>query len=107
MTIKQLVKTHAYFLREFNRAVVQRRANIKRVMASQLSMRRKSKNPNRSNTPSAIKAKKGMHDMIYRSIMNKPSAKRCGRWVRDKRDGGWMRLGTNGSKTTRRRCSHL
>jgi hypothetical protein len=107
MTLKQLAKTHSSFLREFNRAVVQRRANIKRVMASQLSMRRKSKNPNRSNTPSARKAKMGLYDMIYRSIMNKPSTKRCGRWVRDKRDGQWMRLGTKGDKATRRRCSHL
>jgi hypothetical protein len=107
MTLKQLSRTHASFLREFNKAVIQRRANIKKFMAGQMAMRRKSKNPNRSNTPSAIKAKKGMHDLIYRSIMNKPSTKGCGRWVKDKRNGGWMRLGTNGSKTTRRRCSHL
>ena len=56
MTLKQLSKTHASFLREFNKAVIQRRANIKKFMAGQMAMRRKSKNPNRSNTPSAIKA---------------------------------------------------
>jgi hypothetical protein len=107
MTLKQLAKTHSSFLREFNRAVVQRRRNLKVFMARHMAMRRKSKNPNKSNTRSAKKAKNGMHDLIYRSIMNKPSTKGCGRWVRDKRDGMWMRLGTSGSKTTRRRCSYL
>ena len=36
MTIKQLLVTHRSFMREFERAVVRRRHNIKRVMANQL-----------------------------------------------------------------------
>lgn len=104
MTLKQLAKTHSSYLREFNKAVAARRAALKQFMAWHMAMRRKSKNPGNSTTKRAIKAKKNMHDLIYRSIMNKPG---CGRWVRDKRDGGWMRLGTNGSKATRRRCRWL
>jgi len=102
MTIKQLIRTQKSLLAEFNRAVVRRRANLKKVAANQLAMRRAAANPNNSTTPQAVRAKKKLYDTIYRSVMNKVSDPRCKRWTR--RRGNWGCAGCEASKKMKRIC---
>lgn len=73
MTLKQLKRTHASLLSEFNRAVIRRRRNIKRVMANQAAARGGSHGPVSS---------RALYNAIYRSVMNKVADPRCGRWVK-------------------------
>ena len=86
-------------MREFERAVVRRRANIKKVMSKQLKTRKLSKNPNVSSTKAAIALKRKLYDTIYRSIMNKASDPMCVRYHKDK-NGWWV----GPSRAMKRRC---
>jgi hypothetical protein len=94
MTIKQLIRANKSYLAEFDRAVVRRRAYIKKFMKTRLNARKAAKNPNNSTTRQAVSLKKKLHDAIYRSIMNKAGSSKCGRWRRT-RNGDW---------TIRKRC---
>lgn len=105
MTIKQLRSSQRAFLREFDRAVIRRRKNIKRVMANRLKARLASRNPNNSSTKKAVALKHKLYNTIYRSVMNKASNSRCARYHMDKKSalwkGGWW-LGP--SRKMARRC---
>jgi hypothetical protein len=87
MTIKQLTRMHASFLSEFNRAVIRRRKNIKKVMANHLALRRRAPSPADATTPAARKAKRKLYNTVYRSVMNKAMDAKCGRWT--KSHGTW------------------
>lgn len=102
MTIKQLIRTQKILLGEFNRGVIRRRANLKKVMKNQLAIRRAAKNPNNFRTPQAIRAKKKLYDTIYRSIMNKVADPRCKRWTRKR--GNWGCAGCEASEKMKRIC---
>ena len=99
MTIKQLLVTHRSFMREFERAVVRRRRDIKRVMANQLKARRAMKNPNNSASKKAVALKHKLYNTIYRSVMNKASNSACARYHRNK-TGWWV----GPRKAMKRRC---
>ena len=99
MTIKQLLITHRSFKREFERAVIRRRANIKRVMAAQLKARQAMKNPNKSSTKASIALKHKLYNTIYRSVMNKASDSKCARMHQNK-TGWWV----GPSRAMKRRC---
>lgn len=73
MTIKQLKRMHASLLSEFNRAVIRRHKDIKKVMAHQVAAR------SRSHGPVSARA---LHNALYRSVMNKVGDTRCGRWTK-------------------------
>jgi hypothetical protein len=88
MTLKQLVISHRSFMREFERAVIRRRADIKKVMASQLNMRKVMKNPHNPATKAAVALTHKLHNTIYRSVMNKAGDSKCTRYHKDK-DGWW------------------
>lgn len=103
MTLKQLVQTQVYYLRSFDRAVVKRRAYIKKVMAAQLKMRKAAKNPHNSTTKAARSQKAKMYNALYRSIMNKAGNSKCARWTRDKK-GNWGCGGCNSTPKMKRRC---
>jgi hypothetical protein len=98
MTLSQLKRMHSSFLSEYNRAVIRRRNNIKKVMANQLNVRRKARVPNNATTPTAIKMKKKLFNTIYRSVMNKASDPKCGRWRKTKGTWGGER------KSMKRQC---
>ena len=105
MTIKQLRLSQRSLLREFNRAVIRRRKDIKKVMALRLKTRMAAKNPNNGSTKTAIALKHKLYNTIYRSVMNKASNSRCTRYHMNKKSAltkkGWW-LGP--SKKMARRC---
>ena len=84
---------------EFERAVVRRRRDIKRVMAAQLKARMAMKNPNNSATKKSQALKHKLYNTIYRSVMNKASNSACARYHRNK-TGWWV----GPSKKMARRC---
>lgn len=86
-------------MREFNRAVARRRANIKKVMANQLKARKLSRNPNNSTTKRAVSMKRKLYDTIYRSVMNNAGNPACARYHKNK-NGSW----SGPSKRMKRRC---
>ena len=89
MTLKQLRVAHRSYLREFDRAVVRRRADIKKVMASQIKARKAMRNPNEPTTKAARALKAKLLNTLYRSVQNKVSNSRCGRFHKDK-EGWWV-----------------
>ena len=89
MTLKQLARAHKSYLREFDRAVVRRRADIKKVMAAQVKARKATSNPNKSATNAARILKAKLLNTLYRSVQNKASNWRCGRFHKDK-TGWWV-----------------
>jgi hypothetical protein len=99
MTIKQLLVTHRSFMREFERAVVRRRRDIKKVMAAQLEARKAMRNPNKSSTKASIALKHKLYNTIYRSVMNKASNSKCARMHQNK-TGWWV----GPSRAMKRRC---
>ena len=99
MTLKQLLVAHRSFMREFNRAVIRRRANIKKVMVEQLKARKNSKNPDNSTTKKAIALKHKLYNTIYRSVMNKAGNSKCARYHQNK-TGWWV----GPSRKMKRRC---
>lgn len=99
MTIKQLLVTHRSFMREFERAVVRRRRDIKKVMAAQLEARRAMKNPNNSASKKSVALKHKLYNTIYRSVMNKASNSKCARMHQNK-TGWWV----GPSRAMKRRC---
>lgn len=82
MTLAQLKRMHASLLSEFNRAVIRRRKNIQKVMAAEMADRRRSRAPNVSHGAAARSLKRKLYNTIYRSVMNKASNPRCGRWTK-------------------------
>ena len=99
MTLKQLRISHKSYLREFDRAVIRRRGNIKKVMASQIKARKAMKNPHNSPTRAAVALKGKLLNTIYRSVMNKASNSKCPRYHKDK-TGWWVGPGPK----SKRRC---
>jgi len=99
MTLKQLRISHRSYLREFDRAVIRRRADIKKVMAAQIKARKAMKNPHNSTTKAARALKGKLLNTIYRSVMNKASNSKCPRYHKDK-EGRWVGPGPG----TKRRC---
>lgn len=99
MTLKQLRIAHRSYLREFDRAVIRRRANIKKVMAEQIKARKAMKNPHNSASKAAVKLKGKLLNTLYRSVQNKVSNSRCPRFHKDK-NGWWVGHGP----ATKRRC---
>ena len=99
MTIKQLRVMHRSFRREFERAVVRRRSDIKKVMANQLAARRSMKNPNNASAKAAVALKHRLYNTIYRSVMNKASNSKCARYHQNK-TGWWV----GPSRAMKRRC---
>ena len=99
MTLKQLAISHRSFMREFERAVIRRRANIKKVMANQIKARKSMKNPHNSTTKAAVALKHKLYNTIYRSIMNKVSNSACARYHQNK-TGWWV----GPSRAMKRRC---
>lgn len=89
MTLKQLRVAHRSYLREFDAAVVRRRANIKRVMANQIAARKRMRNPNEPSTKAARALKAKLLNTLYRAVQNKASNSRCGRFHKDK-NGWWV-----------------
>ena len=99
MTLKQLRVAHRSYLREFDRAVIRRRADIKKVMAAQIKARKAMKNPNEPATKAAVALKGKLLNTIYRSVMNKASNSKCQRYHKDK-EGWWVGPGPK----SKRRC---
>ena len=99
MTLKQLRSAHTSYLREFERAIIRRRANIKKVMANQIKARKAMKNPNQSATRAAKALKAKLLNTLYRSVQNKASNSKCARFHKNK-EGWWV----GPSLKTRRRC---
>lgn len=89
MTLKQLRVAHRSYLREFDRAVVRRRADIKKVMAAQIKARKAMRNPNEPATKAARALKAKLLNTLYRAVQNKVSNSRCGRFHKDK-EGWWV-----------------
>jgi hypothetical protein len=99
MTLKQLRVAHRSYLREFDRAVVRRRADIKKVMAAQIKARKAMRNPNEPTTKAARALKSKLLNTIYRSVMNKASNAKCSRYHKDK-EGLWVGPGP----ASKRKC---
>ena len=99
MTIKQLLVSHRSFMHEFNRAVVRRRANIKKVMANQLKARKVMRNPHNSASKKSVSLKHKLYNTVYRSVMNKACNSKCARYHQDK-NGWWV----GPSRAMKRRC---
>lgn len=89
MTLKQLRVAHRSYLREFDRAVIRRRADIKKVMAAQIKARKAMKNPNAPATKAARALKAKLLNTLYRSVQNKASNSKCESFHKDKK-GWWV-----------------
>lgn len=72
-------------------------------MAAQLKARRTSRRPNNSTTRQAVALKRRLLNTIYRSVMNKASNAKCGRWTRNAK-GWWGCQACDASKAMKRRC---
>lgn len=96
MTLAQLKKTQRSYLAEFNRAVKRRRLDLLKFFRYQINERKKLSNPNNSRNSRAVKLKKKMHNMLYRSVMNNAGNSKCAHWKRT-RNGDWY-------TTTSRKC---
>lgn len=99
MTLKQLRVAHRSYLSEFNRAVIRRRADIKKVMASQIKARKAMKNPNHAASKAARALKSKLLNTLYRSVQNKALNSKCARFHKDK-EGWWVGPGPK----TKYRC---
>jgi len=100
MTLKQLRVAHKSYMREFDRAVIRRRANIKKVMAAQIKARKAMKNPDEPSTKAARALKGKLLNTLYRSVQNKVSNSRCSRFHKNK-DGWWVGPSFNAKRKCR------
>jgi len=89
MTLKQLRVAHRSYLREFDRAVIRRRADIKKVMAAQIKARKAMKNPNNSTSKAAVALKGKLLNTLYRAVQNRAGNSKCGRFHKAK-EGWWV-----------------